>query len=80
MSPALEAHLRLLATLPVRTHLEKQPPPIEKRYIGGRKAKTPEHIRQLIMKYRAEGWRYKAIKRELRVSCGTISKVISSLR
>jgi hypothetical protein len=82
MSPALEAHLRLLSTLPVRTHFEKR---VEidntwRAVGGGMKAKTPEHIRELIKKYSSEGWTYKEIKRALRVSTGTISKIICGLR
>ena len=80
MSPALEAHLRLLTTLPVRTHLEKKDSPIDSQWGGGKKTKTPERIRALVKKYRAAGWKYKQIKKELRVSTGTISKIIAGLR
>jgi hypothetical protein len=79
MSPPMEAHLRLLSILPVRTHLEKKGQEIDSRgWNGGRQFRTPAHVVELIKKYREEGLSYKEIKKELRVSTKTISKAIGA--
>ena len=76
MSPVLEAHLRLLCSLPVRTHVRPEGQDFDRR---GQKPKTTDRIKDLVKKYRKQGWTYVQIKRELKISTGTISKIISGL-
>ena len=72
----MAAHLRMLSTLPVRTHVQ---PVVKDRDRRGQKPKTPDRIKDQVKRLRGQGWTYVQIKRELKISTGTISKILSGL-
>lgn len=68
MSPAMEAHLRLLSTLPSRVHVKVEPPELVRRLPTGRAASIPRWKIRRMSRLEAAGVPRYMIAKELRVS------------